>query len=167
MDVVPKSSYVGLGVIALDGRTIVSVASDIVLNETYDIRFSDGISIPARVIVVDKNTHMSLFSPILPDGYTLPAPSRAVTSKNLRLGQALMVLGGDESTELITGLLTSVPDSGTLQTNILANRSFLGGLIVTSSGASPGIAAVSDAGEISVIPYVAFAGIVPAVTSAE
>jgi len=144
--------YVGLGVVAFDTQTVVTTVSGIVSDATYSIQFSDSTRVSARVRLMDSVSGISVLALSLSEGGVSPLPIRLVTESNLRLGQALMLLGGKESVELATGLLTAIPEGGLLGTNITAGTRFVGGPALTSSGSCAGVVSVAE-GAVSVVPF--------------
>lgn len=144
--------YAGLGVVAFDTQTVVTTVPGIVSDTVYSVHLSDGSRVSATVRLTDSVSGISILTLSLPEGGVLPSAIRLTTETNLRLGQALMLLGGRDSVELVTGLLTAIPEEGLLGTNITAGTRFVGGPALTSSGSCAGIVSVVE-GVVSIVPF--------------
>jgi len=144
-------AYIGTGTIVFDGATVATTASGIVAGSSYTARLSNGTHVEAIARVADAVSGISVLSLSFVEGMAQPSPVRIATKEQLRLGQALMILGG-EGVELATGLLTALPEEEMFSTNILAGKRFSGGPAITSSGACAGLVHVSE-GVVSIVPF--------------
>ena len=126
---------VGVGVVlARDGATATDGAliSD---GGTYDILYSSGVRVRARVVANSAQDTTALLVPLLEEGDEF-APTTAVTfvdPKTLKLGQSVIALSGGDQKRIAIGNIVEVHQSG-LETTIDMSTVRSGGPLINIFG---------------------------------
>ncbi len=143
--------FIAVGFVAFDDHTIITDASGIVKEGEYLARLADGRIVPAKTIAQDESNGFAMLTLTLPEGQAGPLPITFVEEKGLHLGQSVTVLGGKETDEIATGIVTKIVEGASVHTNIVVGAKSSGGIALTVSGKSAGVAIVRD-GEVNIAP---------------
>lgn len=121
--------YIGVGVIVSESGKIVAAADGSVINGTLSAHLDGGNVVPVKLVSIDSATGLSIFQA---DQSNDPRLARAYSAASLgesdalKLGQAVIMIGGYKVPIVATGIVTTLGDSGSSRiiANALALHSF-------------------------------------------
>lgn len=105
----PEGSALGLGIILSKDGLIIADSMSAPSGVSYSARLSDGSVYSLKQVYETKDGQLALFKTIVPEGEKMTFPGVYLADSNkIKLGQAVVFIGGREDNIVETGLISNI-----------------------------------------------------------
>ena len=121
-------SFFGIGLIISKEGLLITDRRTITANNTYIASLSDGTNVTLTPLGVDKKTNTMLFKAIQPEKNQIVFTPATLAENDVKLGQSVIGLGGDESNAVSVGRVSSLNIKTLEITNSTSTTKYISGI---------------------------------------
>ncbi len=136
-----ERAFYALGVIVTKTGVVLSDKRDLIAGGSYTVTLNDGTTLPASLMATSDTASLAIFK-IEPDTAhaTKGFPSMSVSKNEVRLGQTVVALQGEQKNTVAVGRILSVDaDTSHATTDIMPSTETPGGMLLNLSGELVGL----------------------------